>query len=164
MASRRVIGAAVVLAAGVGYVTIGRPVTSTSITRSTSRTAPEPMTRTALLAIAVRFNRDYQTNDVAAVYDRWDNASRAVISRSNYIRRHIECPSAPGPAIVESANQMSNGYWRVRYEISGTQLTDDWHYVSGRWRFDLLRSNPDAVKLYRLPFAAYASAVGCVSP
>lgn len=164
MPSRRVISAAVVLAVGVGYVTIGHPISSTSIPRSSLKAAREPMTRDALLSIAVRFNRDYQANDVAAVYDRWDNASRAVISRSDYIRRHIECPSAPGPAVVESASPISDGYWRVRYEISGSQLTDYWHYVSGRWRFDLLRSNPDAVRLYRLPFAAYATAIGCVSP
>ncbi|MHB1209718.1 MAG: hypothetical protein ACYC1I_08445 [Acidimicrobiales bacterium] len=164
MPSRRVISAGVVLAVGVGYVTIGHPISSTSIPRSASKAAREPMTRATLLSIAVRFNRDYQTNDVAAVYDRWDNASRAVISRSDYIRRHIECPSAPGPAVVESASPISNGYWRVRYEISGIQLTDYWHYVSGRWCFDLLRSNPDAVRLYKLPFTAYASAIGCISP
>lgn len=152
------------LVVGLGYVTISYRVSSRSVARTAMSAAREPMNRDALLSIAIRFNRDYQANDVAAVYDRWDKASRAVISRSDYIRRHIECPSAPGPAIVENASPLSNGYWRVQYEISGTQLTDYWHYVSGRWRFDLLRSNPDAVRLYKLPFAAYASAIGCVRP
>ncbi len=49
----------------------------------------------------------------------------------------------------------------MNYSISGIQFTDYWRYENRRWLFDLLRSNPDAVKLYRLPFAQYEKAVGC---
>jgi hypothetical protein len=38
----------------------------------------------------------------------------------------------------------------VHYEIGGQQLTDYWFYVHRRWVFDLVLSNPDAVKLYRM--------------
>jgi len=33
--------------------------------------------------------------------------------------------------------------------------------IHRRWEFDLLLSNPDAARLYRLPFAKYAAEVGC---
>ncbi len=128
------------------------------------RAAPprrDPRTLAALVRVARAFNRDYQENRDGPVYDRWDRASRAIISRRAYVRRHRECPSAPGPAVVEGASPAAHGYWIVRYEIGGVALTDYWHYQDGRWVFNLARSNPSAVALYRLPFAAYARAVGC---
>lgn len=113
------------------------------------------------MAIARRFNADYAANKDGLVYARWDARSRAVISAASYLRRHAECDTAPGPAVVESAVPESGGFWRVDYAISGVQFADYWRYEGGRWRFDLVRSNPSAVRLYRLPFAAYARAVGC---
>ena len=50
--------------------------------------------------------------------------------------------------------------WLVHYEIGGQQLTDYWFYTGRRWLFDLLLSNPDAARFYRLPFAKYAAQVG----
>jgi len=49
----------------------------------------------------------------------------------------------------------------VHYEIGGQQLTDYWFYTGRRWVFDLVLSNPDVVKLYRMSPSQYASAVGC---
>jgi hypothetical protein len=49
----------------------------------------------------------------------------------------------------------------VHYEIGGQQLTDYWFYVHRRWVFDLVLSNPDAVKLYRMSPQQYVAAVGC---
>jgi hypothetical protein len=126
-----------------------------------SKTRSEPDTRKALLQIAARFNANYSSSRDGFVYDRWDSKSRAIISRGDYVRRHVECPTAPGPAIVEGATLSRYRFWQVRYSISGVQLVDFWHYVNGHWRFSLIRSNPNAVKLYELPFSAYASAVGC---
>lgn len=123
----------------------------------------EPQNASALWAVATRFNNDYAANRVGAVYDRFDAASRAVISRTSYVRRHRECPDAPGAATVTSVTPASGGYWRVRYEISGVTMTDHWHYVGGRWLFSLVKSNPAAVALYRLSFRAYARALGCSS-
>ncbi len=51
--------------------------------------------------------------------------------------------------------------WLVRYQISGQQLTDYWYYTHHRWEFDLPLSNPDAARLYQLPFAKYAAQIGC---
>jgi hypothetical protein len=132
---------------------------------ATTRRAPSPVghdphTRQALLQIARRFNDDYAANRSGAVYDRWDARSRAIISRADYIRRHRECSTAPGPATVEDA-VAAGGWWLVHYSISGTQLTDYWSYQHGRWTFDLPRSNPQAVGLYRLPARRYLAAVGC---
>jgi hypothetical protein len=121
----------------------------------------DPDTRTALLQTETQLNADYAANRVGAVYDRWDAPSRAVINRRQYILRHIECPTPPGPAVTESAEPASGGWWRVHYSIGATQLVDVWRYVDGRWRFDLPRSDPHAVALYRLPFASYARATGC---
>lgn len=122
---------------------------------------PEPESARTLLHVAREFNADYAANRDGLVYDRWDPASRWIIPRAEYVRRHRECPTAPGPATVESASRAGGGYWAVRYDLSGTRLVDYWHYVHGRWLFDLPRSNPSAVTLYRLPFARYAAAVGC---
>jgi len=133
---------------------------ATSSSRST-KTAGDPDTRQALLRVAVEFNNDYAANRSGLVYGRWDARSKSVIPRAQYVRRHVECPTAPGRALVEGASRAAHGYWRVFYSISGTRLTDYWLYQGGRWRFDLVRSNPSAVTLYRLPFAAYAAAVGC---
>ncbi|HWD63769.1 MAG TPA: hypothetical protein VG405_01220 [Solirubrobacteraceae bacterium] len=49
----------------------------------------------------------------------------------------------------------------MRYSISGAELTDYWSYQHGRWLFDLVRSNPQAVRLYRLSARKYFAAVGC---
>lgn len=123
----------------------------------------EPRSAGALRSIATAFNDHYTANQVGAVYDRFDAASRAVISRAAYVARHRECPDPPGAATVTSVAPGSGGYWLVHYEISGVTMTDYWHYVSGRWLFSLVKSNPSAVALYRLPYGAYARAVGCAS-
>ena len=115
----------------------------------------------ALRAVATAFNNNYEHNDVGAVYDRWDSASQALISKSNYVRRHKICPTQPGKATTREVSQSANGYWTVVYAISGVAMTDYWHYVNGEWRFNLARSNPDAVRLYRESFASYAKDVGC---
>jgi hypothetical protein len=49
----------------------------------------------------------------------------------------------------------------VNYEIGGMQFHDYWFYVHGRWVFDLLLSNPNSVKLYKLTPQQYATATGC---
>jgi hypothetical protein len=127
-----------------------------------ARPGPDPGTAAALVRIAQVFNTDFGRNDDGPVYDRWDARSQAVISRAEYIRRHAECATAPqAPAHVESAVPGPHGAWLVRYEIGGQQFTDYWFYTGGRWRFDLPLSNPAAARLYRLPAAQYAAAVGC---
>jgi hypothetical protein len=112
---------------------------------------PDQRTASALLKIATAFNHDYDTRDYGPVYARWDARSQAIISRAGYIRRHHDCPAAPHvPSQTECANPGPGGAWLVHYEIGGQQLTDYWFYVHRRWAFDLVRSNPDAVKLYRM--------------
>jgi hypothetical protein len=49
----------------------------------------------------------------------------------------------------------------VHYQIGGQQLTDYWFYIQHRWVFDLILSNPDAVKLYRMSQSQYVAALGC---
>ena len=86
----------------------------------------------------------------------------AVIAEADFVRRHTECASSAGaPAVVETVSSGAHGFWLVRYEIGGQQFVDYWTYQAGHWRFDLLRSNPSSVTLYRMPFAQYAKAVGC---
>lgn len=121
-----------------------------------------PKNAAELVAIAQVFNDDYGRNNDGPVYDRWDTRSKALISRADYVRRHLECATSPQePAHVESAVQGLGGAWLVRYEISGIQFTDYWFYVRGQWVFDLILSNPAAVRLYRLPYAAYVHQLGC---
>jgi len=117
----------------------------------------------ALLKIAAGFNHDYDTGDYRAVYQRWDARSQAIISRTDYIARHKDCPSgAHALSHTESVSPGGpHGSWLVHYEISGQQLTDYWFYVHRRWVFDLVLSNPGAVKLYRMSPRQYVAAVGC---
>ena len=49
-----------------------------------------------------------------------------------------------------------------RWPVVRPLLTADyWFYVRHRWVFDLVLSNPDAVRLYRMSPQRYAAAVGC---
>ena len=148
--------AALAIAASAGLGACG-----TKPAPATARPSPEPRTARRLLAVASSFNRDYAANDVAPVYARWDARSRGVISEAQYVLRHRECPSHPGAPVTESAAPSGDGWWVVHYSVDGVQLTDYWTYQGGRWRFDLFRSNPGAVSLYRLPMAKYMQAVGC---
>lgn len=126
------------------------------------RRSRDPETATALLRIATRFNIDYATARYAAVYGRFDAASRAVISRRDYLRRHRECPSPKeGKVATTSVTRGPGRAWLVHYSIGGARLTDTWYYAGGRFAFDLPRSNPSAVALYRSSPSAYARAVGC---
>jgi hypothetical protein len=124
---------------------------------------PDPHTASALLEIATTFNHDYDTGDYGPVYARWDARSQAIITRADYIRRHKDCPSGPQTlSHTESVNPGGpRGTWLVHYEIGGQPLTDYWFYVHRRWVFDLVLSNPDAVKLYRMSPSQYVAAVGC---
>ena len=122
----------------------------------------DPHTQPALLKIATAFNHDYDTGDYGPVYARWDARSQAIIIRADYIRRHEDCPSGPHSlSQTESVSPGRHGAWLVHYEIGGQQLTDYWYYVHRRWVFDLVLSNPDAVKLYRMSPQQYAAALGC---
>jgi hypothetical protein len=122
----------------------------------------DPHTASALLKIATAFNHEYDSGDYGPVYRRWDARSQAIITRAGYIQRHKDCPSAPhAPSQTESVSPGPHGAWLVHYEIGGQQLTDYWFYVHRRWVFDLVLSNPGAVKLYRMSPGQYAAAVGC---
>ena len=149
----------------VGTVVIaGIAATLWSVVGPASASRADPRSGAALVSIAQRFNDDYAANRDGLVYDRWDSRSRMIISRSRYVELHALCPTAPAPAVVEGAAPVGDGFWRVRYDIGGVQLIDYWHYVADRWQFNLQRSNPGAVKLYRMSTAAYMAAVGCSEP
>jgi hypothetical protein len=123
--------------------------------------ARDPRTMAALLKIATVFNNDYDGGDYGPVWDRWDARSQAIISRADYIRRHTECPDSPQSVTVEDASPGPGGAWIVDYEAGGVQLHDYWFYTGGRWVFDLVLSNPDSVKLYKLTPQQYVAELGC---
>jgi hypothetical protein len=151
--------AAVFLAAG---CTAGQSHDAAVPGRSPASLPADPQTAAALLKIATAFNNEYGSGDYGPVYARWDARSQAIISQADYIRRHKDCPTSPQPpARTETATPGSHGAWVVRYEIGGQQLTDYWFYVHRRWVFDLVLSNPDAVRLYRMSPQQYVAVVGC---
>ena len=161
---RRLVVVAAVSAAAFVAAGCSTGTSHSASSRSTPATPlpADPHTAAALLKIARVFNDDYSAGRYAPVYARWDARSQAVISKAGYINRHAECPSAPGPAPrTESASPGPHGAWLVHYEIGGQQLTDYWFYLARRWEFDLVLSNPQSVKLYRMSPANYATAVGC---
>ena len=124
---------------------------------------PDPHTASALLKIATAFNHEYDTGDYEPVYARWDSRSPAVITRAAYIKRRKDCPGS-SDALSQTASVTPagpRGAWLVHYEIGGQQLTDYWFYVHRRWVFDLVLSNPGAVKLYRMTPQQYRTALGC---
>jgi hypothetical protein len=145
-----------VLAAGCTGSTGHRPASGAPL-------PPDPHTAAALLKIAAAFNHDYGTGDYGPVYARWDARSQAIITRADYLGRHQDCPG--GSDALSRTESVSpggpRGAWLVRYEIGGQQLTDYWFYAGRRWMFDLVLSNPDAARLYRMPSGQYAAAVGC---
>ena len=153
--------AATALTLGIGSLTACGGSAPTAVQPASAKHADRPTVR-ALLRIARQFNHDYAANDDGAVYDRWDALSRKIISAAEYIRRHQECRTAPGQAIVRGAVPAGH-WWLVHYSIAGINLTDYWRYEHGRWMFDLVRVNPQAVRLYRLPAAQYFAAVGCTA-
>jgi hypothetical protein len=124
---------------------------------------PDPHTAAALLKIATGFNHDYDTGDYGPVYARWDARSQAIITRADYIRRHKDCPGDSHPlSQTESVNTGGqHGAWLVHYQIGDQRLTDYWFYIHRRWVFDLVLSNPSAVKFYRMSPQHYVAALGC---
>ncbi len=121
----------------------------------------EPATAAELTLVATQFNHDYQINDVAPVWDRFDERSRGVIPRARYLQWHRECPAAPGAATTIRVSPQAGGWWVVTYDIGGVTLHDYWHQEQGRWRFSLVRSNPASAVLYSSNFATYARVTGC---
>jgi len=123
----------------------------------------DPHTASALLKIATVFNHDHDTGNYAPVYARWDASSQAIITRADYIARHKDCPGgSPALSQTESVSPRGpQGAWLVHYQIGGQQLTDYWFYVQRRWVFDLVLSNPDQVRLYRMSQSQYVAALGC---
>ena len=123
----------------------------------------DPHIASALLKIATVFNHDYDTGNYAPVYARWDASSQAIITRADYIARHKDCPGgSPALSQTESVSLGGpQGAWLVHYQIGGQQLTDYWFYVQRRWVFDLVLSNPDQVRLYRMSQSQYVAALGC---
>jgi hypothetical protein len=148
---------AVVLAAAGCTASAGHPAASPGPLPSDLHTA------SALLRIATAFNHDYDTGDYGPVYARWDARSQAIITQADYVQRHQECP--PGSQVLSRTEDVApggpDGAWLVHYELGGQQLTDYWFYVSHRWVFDLVLSNPDQVPLYRMSPAQYVATVGC---
>ncbi len=124
----------------------------------------DPRNAHRLLLIARAFNDAFQQNRDAPVYGRWDAASRAVISESAYVQRHRECPNDPHTRVdTWGVSHGPGGAWLVHYALGGQELTDWWYYVGGRFVFDLAKSNPSAVALYRASPTRYLELSGCGS-
>ena len=141
----------------------GCTASSSHLAASPASSPPDPHTASALLKIATAFNHDYDTGNYGPVYMRWDPRSQAIITRADYIKRHRDCPAGPQAlSQTEGVNPGGpHGAWLVHYQIGGQQLTDYWCYVHRRWVFDLVLSNPSAVKLYRMSPQQYVKALGC---
>ena len=152
-----------IAASAVVLLAAGCSASSSHPAASPSPLPPDPHTAAALLTIARAFNHDYDTGDYGPVYERWDARSQAIITRADYIKRHKDCPSGSQTlSRTESASLGGpHGAWLAQYAIGGQQLTDYWFYVHRRWVFDLVLSNPAAVKLYRMSPSQFVAALGC---
>jgi hypothetical protein len=128
------------LIAAAAFLIAGCSASTSHPAASVAPLPPDPHTAAALLTIATTFNHDY-----------------------DYTKRHNDCPTgSPVLSHTESASPGGpHGAWLVHYEIGGQQLTDYWFYEHRRWVFDLVLSNPDAVKLYRMSPQQYVAALGC---
>lgn len=162
---RTVVVATLVAALSVGAAACGPPAERASQHRDGARDSlhsSDPETARSLLHIARAFNEDYQRNRDAAVYGRWDAASRAIISQATFVRRHNECPNSPHVKVdTWGVDRGPGGSWLVHYSIDGQQSTDVWYYRHGRFVFDLPKSNPSAVRLYEASPSQYLKDVGC---
>ena len=130
--------------------------TSSSITAQQNN-----MTTTALQVRATTLNTDYARNADGPVWDLFDPRSQAIITRADYVDRHQHCPRPGFAPRITGISTGPNGYEIVNETLSGTVLHDYWHLVGGQWRFNLARSNPSAVTLYREPRAKYFADLGC---
>ena len=152
-----------IAASAVVLLAAGCSASSSHPAASSSPLPADPHTAVALLTIARAFNQDYDTGDYGPVYERWDARSQAIITRADYIKRHKDCPS--GSQTLSQTESVSlggpYGAWLAQYAIGGQQLTDYWFYVHRRWVFDLVLSNPAAVKLYRMSPGQFVAALGC---
>ena len=102
--------AAVVLAAGCAVLAGCSASTSHRAPASTAPLPPDAHTASALLKVAAAFNHDYDTGDYAPVYARWDPRSQAIISRSDYMARHKDCPGTPHSlSVTESGGSTGGG-------------------------------------------------------
>jgi len=119
------------------------------------------MTTIVLQVRATTLNTDYARNADGPVWDLFDPQSQAVISRADFVDRHQHCPRPGVAPRITGINSGPNGYEIVNETLSGTVLHDYWHLVGGTWRFNLARSNPSAVALYREPRARYLADLGC---
>lgn len=163
LALRPLLAAGLVAAFGLAGAACGQAGGGTSPPgASAPPSSHDPKTAKALLRIAAALNNDYQDNKDAAVYARWDARSQALISEATYVQRHHQCPNTPHVKVdTWGVAHGPGGAWLVHYSIGGQQFTDWWYYVHGRFVFDLPKSNPTAVALYKDSPAQYVKAVGC---
>ena len=82
---------------------------------------------------AVAF-RHKPTPAATGPFPPWDARSQAIITRADYIARHIDCPGgSPALSHTESVSPGGpQGSWLVHDQIVGQQLTDYWFYVRRR--------------------------------
>jgi hypothetical protein len=133
---------------------------SKSAVGPSSSPAAEPKTAQELESVAQLHFDSFSAGDYGSYWDDFDAASKAVISRSDYVQRLKTCmqsdPNKSAPFTVQRVSQNGDGTWTVvvRYTRNQTtfQTTFPAVYDNGRWRFAF---TADARRAMQMPLSQY---------
>ncbi len=116
----------------------------------------EPMTPGQLKYFAQVHFTSFSDGDFGSFWDDLDTASKAVVTRAEYIHRLESCmrndTNKNDPVGVVKVAENKDGTWSVVVHYVKFQITFPARYESGHWRFVL---SPDAQRAMRLPFNQY---------
>jgi hypothetical protein len=138
----------------------GACATKSAVSPSASAAGAEPKTAQELQAVAQLHFDSFSAGDYGAYWDDFDTASKAVISRAEYVQRLKSCmqtdPNRSAPFSVHGVSQNADGTWTVtvRYTRGPTtfQTTFPAVYENGRWRFAF---TADARRAMQMPVSQY---------
>jgi len=116
----------------------------------------EPKTGPELQAIAQLHFNSFSDGDFATFWDDFDSASKAVVTRDEYVRRLTACmrndPNKNSRFTVLRVAENKDGTWSVTVRYVKYDITFPARYEAGHWRFGL---SADARKAMTMPVNQY---------
>jgi hypothetical protein len=148
---------ALLLLSGVLLGACSSKTTVTTASPSASSTpAAEPKTAGQLKYFSLIHFTSFSDGDFGSFWDDFDTASKAVVSRAEYIRRLESCmrndPNKNAPFNVVKVAENKDGTWSVTMRYVKYDITFPARYEANHWRFIL---SADARKAMRMPVSQY---------
>jgi len=89
----------------------------------------------ALTADANQLVADWHAGSYAAVWRRFDRASKHALPESRFLNAVGACAPEPVGTTVVGVSTGINGYEKVRVEGAGRITTTHWDYADGTWEY-----------------------------